>query len=82
MTEAVLGCSAGPGALLALQSPEILDLQRRLATLETQLASQVAVVKDSYGNLKLQGNASITIESAVHNCTGVARRQSGAPPSR
>lgn len=55
-----------PAAMRTLQSPEILDLQRRVTTLETQLASQVAFVKDSYGNLKLHGNASITIESAVH----------------
>ena len=58
MTEAGLGCSAGPGALLALRSPEILDLQRRLATLETQLVGLVATVVDARG----QALAGATVE--------------------
>lgn len=54
-----------PTATRVAQSPEIFDLQRRVAALEAQLANQVAFVKDAYGNLKLQSGASITIESAM-----------------
>jgi hypothetical protein len=55
-----------PTATRVVQSPEIVDLQRRVAALEAQLANQVAFVKDANGNLKLRGDASITIESAMH----------------
>ena len=47
------------------QSPEIVELQRRIAALEAQLATQVGFTKDAYGNLKLRGNGSVTIESGT-----------------
>ena len=46
-----------------LQSAEIAELQRRVTALETQLASQVAFTKDSYGNLSLRGNRNVTLEA-------------------
>lgn len=52
-----------PTATKVVPSPEIVDLQRRVAALEAQLATQVGFVKDSYGNLKLKGAASVSIET-------------------
>ena len=43
------------------QAQEIADLQRRVAALETQLASQVGFTKDASGNLLLRGNMNVTI---------------------
>lgn len=48
------------------QTPEVADLQRRVAALEAQLANQVAFTRDSAGNLTLRGAAGVTIESAMN----------------
>ncbi len=48
------------------QTPEVADLQRRVAALEAQLANQVAFTKDSAGNLNVRGAASVTIESGAN----------------
>lgn len=63
-----------PTATRVVQSPEIVDLQRRVAALEAQLANQVAFVKDGYGNLKLKTDKGITIESGA-NLTMTATSQ-------
>lgn len=43
----------------------ITDLQRRVAALEAQLASQVAFAKDAAGNLTLNAPANVTLTSAA-----------------
>jgi hypothetical protein len=50
---------------LAPQAPDVADLQRRIAALEAQLASQVAFTKDSLGNLSLRGNRDINIDAGA-----------------
>jgi len=42
----------------------ISDLQKRVAALEAQLASQVAFTKDASGNLTLNAPANVTLSSA------------------
>lgn len=49
-----------------VQSAEIVDIQKRLAALEAQLANQVAFTKDAYGNLNLRGLASVTIDAGTN----------------
>lgn len=46
-----------------VQSPEIADLQKRVAALEARLASEVGFSRDAYGNLRLTGNRDVTIEA-------------------
>ena len=48
-----------------VQSPEVVELQRRVVALEAQLANLVGFTRDGAGNLQLRGNASITIDAAT-----------------
>jgi hypothetical protein len=47
-------------------SPEVADLQKRVAALEAQLASQVGFTKEANGDLRLRGNGSVRIDAGLN----------------
>jgi hypothetical protein len=59
------GTLTAPRTVAPQVSPEVADLQRRVAALEAQLAAQVAFTKDPNGDLRLRGTANIRIDAGM-----------------
>jgi hypothetical protein len=46
------------------QSPEMAELQRRVAALEAQLSTQVGFTRDAVGNLSVRSAGTVTIDAS------------------
>ena len=60
------GSLTGVKTLAPQVSPEVADLQKRVAALEAQLVNMVGFTRDAYGNLSIQGTRDVKIDAGAN----------------